>query len=192
MKICFILSLLICFSANATIEYSRLDPDHLINPAVLQKTYQYYMDHLAGIKNKKFMGIVDFKEHNSKERFFIIDMDLGLVETFLVAHGINSDPDFTGYATIFSNVIDSYMSSIGFYMTAETYEGTHGYSLRLDGLESTNSNARERGIVLHAAEYVAPGPKIGRSFGCPALEIRYHQHVIDELKEGALLFLSFE
>jgi hypothetical protein len=83
------------------------------------------------------------------------------------------------------------MSSLGFYLTAETYNGEHGYSLRLDGLSSTNSNARERAIVIHAADYVAPGEKIGRSWGCPAVEPRYHQQIIDELKEGALIYASF-
>lgn len=172
-------------------DYSHLDPDHLIDSKILSKALSYYDEHLAEILNKRFVGIIDFKKHNSKERFFIVDMESGRVEKYLVAHGKNSDPKFTGYATKFSNINDSNMSSLGFYLTAETYFGAHGYSLRLDGLSQTNSNARSRAIVIHAADYVAPGEKIGRSFGCPAIEPRYHQQIINQIKDGSLLYASY-
>jgi hypothetical protein len=195
MRCLLFLSILVCFNAYATsevIDYSRLDPDHLIPSKVLQKTYQYYVSTLKRIKNQRYMGIIDFKLHNSKERFYIVDMESGGVEKFLVAHGKKSDPKFSGYAAAFSNVIDSQMSSLGFYLTAESYDGVHGHSLRLDGLTNTNSNSRARGIVIHGADYVNPGEKIGRSFGCPAVEMRYHDHIINELKDGALIYASFE
>ncbi|MBC7537972.1 MAG: murein L,D-transpeptidase catalytic domain family protein [Bacteriovorax sp.] len=172
-------------------DYTHLDPDHLIPAKLLSTALTYFDDHLASIPNKRFIGLIDFKQHNSLERFYIVDMESGRVEKFLVAHGKNSDPDFDGLATKFSNINDSNMSSLGFYLTAETYSGAHGYSLRLDGLSSTNSNARARAIVIHAADYVAPGGKIGRSFGCPAVEPRYHQQIIDEIKEGSLLYAAF-
>jgi hypothetical protein len=190
-KIIFLFSL-ISFNACAVIDLNRLDPDKTIPPELLKKSYDYYVANLKKIKNKRYVGIINFKEHNSRERLFLVDMESGLVEKYLVAHGKNSDPKFTGFATEFSNTIDSWKSSLGFYLTAETYEGQHGYSLRLDGLSSTNSNARERAIVMHGADYVQPGTKIGRSFGCPAVEIRYHQQVINLLKEGALLYASYE
>ena len=173
-------------------DYSHLDPDHLIPNNLLQKTVNYFDLHQNQITNKRFIGIIDFKQHNSKERFYIVDMESGLVEKYLVAHGKNSDPTFSGYATSFSNEINSNKSSLGFYLTAETYSGDHGYSLRLDGLSETNSNARERDIVVHAAEYVSPGDKIGRSLGCPAVETRFHQSIIDDIREGALLFAAYE
>lgn len=172
-------------------DYSHLDPDHLIPTKLLSEALTYFDGNLQRIPNKRFMGIIDFKQHNSRERFYIVDMESGRVEKYLVAHGKNSDPDFDGYATKFSNTVDSNMSSLGFYLTAESYSGAHGYSLRLDGLSSSNSNARARAIVIHAADYVAPGGKIGRSFGCPALESRYHQQVIDEIKEGVLLYAGY-
>lgn len=169
-------------------DYSHLDPDGLVPKNLLNEALNFYQQNQAKIKNSKLMGVIDFKVHNSKERFFLIDMESGFVETYLTAHGKNSDPDFDGYATKFSNVDGSLMSSLGFYLTAESYYGSNGYSLRLDGLSSTNSNARARAIVIHGADYVSPGGKIGRSFGCPALEERYHQDVIDRLKGGTLLF----
>lgn len=169
-------------------DYSYLDPDKIIPVNLLNEAVAYYDAHLLKITNQRVMSVIDYKQHNSKERFYIIDMESGRVETYLTAHGKNSDPNFDGYATKFSNTPDSNTTSLGFFLTAETYYGSNGYSLRLDGLSTTNSNARKRAIVIHGAEYVAPGPKIGRSYGCPAVEMRYHQDLIDQIKEGSLLY----
>ncbi len=177
------------FALNA--DYSHLDPDGIVPQKLLDTAVEYFDSHSSQIKNQRLMGIIDFKQHNSKERFYIIDMESGRVETYLTAHGKNSDPDYDGYATKFSNTPDSLMSSLGFYLTAETYNGSNGYSLRLDGLSSTNSNARARAIVIHGADYVRPGSKIGRSYGCPALEMRYHADLINRLKGGSLLYAAF-
>ena len=172
-------------------DYSHLDPERIVPSKLLTTALSYFETHINTIPNKRFIGLIDFKQHNSKERFYIVDLESGRVEKYLVAHGKNSDPDYDGFATKFSNINDSLMSSLGFYLTAETYNGAHGYSLRLDGLSTTNSNARERAIVIHAAEYIVPGNKIGRSFGCPAVENRYHQQIIDEIREGSLIYASF-
>lgn len=169
-------------------DYSYLDPDKIVPAKLLQEAVAYYDANLDKIENQRVIGVIDYKQHNSKERFYIIDMESGRVERYLTAHGKNSDPDFDGYATKFSNVPDSNTTSLGFFLTAETYYGKNGYSLRLDGLSSTNSNARERAIVIHGADYVTPGPKIGRSYGCPAVEMRYHQELIDQIKGGSLLY----
>lgn len=168
--------------------YSFLDPDGIVPKSLLAKTLNYFDQNKAKIKNKNFIAVIDFKQHNSKERFYIIDMQSGHVERYLTAHGKNSDPDYDGYATIFSNTPGSEMSSQGFYLTAETYQGSHGLSLALDGLSTTNSNARSRAIVIHGATYVTPGSKIGRSWGCPALDMRYYVEVINQIKNGVLIY----
>ena len=181
---------LMCHTLQASSfrDYDHLDPDKIIPINLLSKAVAFYDANLDKISNQRIMGVIDYKQHNSKKRFYIIDMESGRVETYLTAHGKNSDPDFDGYATKFSNTPDSLMTSLGFFLTAETYYGSNGYSLRLDGLSTTNSNARKRAIVIHGAEYVAPGKKIGRSYGCPALEMRYHQELIDQIKDGSLLY----
>ena len=188
----FFVGLLLLFfqvaQAASLRDYSHLDPDQIIPSNLLNEAVAYYDANLDRIKNQRVMGIIDYKQHNSKERYYIVDMESGRVETYLTAHGKNSDPDFDGYATKFSNVPDSNTTSLGFFLTAETYYGSNGYSLRLDGLSRTNSNARARAIVIHGAEYVNPGPKIGRSYGCPAVEMRYHQDLIDQIKGGSLLY----
>lgn len=175
----------------ARAEFGHIDPDRIVPARLLKETLDYYQKNQQKIHNHRFIGIIDYKQHNSKERFYLIDMQSGHVETYLAAHGKKSDPDFDGYATIFSNEIDSHKTSLGFFVTAETYVGENGYSLRLDGHSATNSNARTRAIVIHGASYVKPGSIIGRSYGCPALEQRYHQDVIDRIKGGALLYAGY-
>lgn len=166
-----------------------IDPDHEIPKTLLAKAITYYKSHSKQIRNKRTLGVIDFSQHNSKERFYLIDMVSGKVDRYLVAHGKNSDKNFDGYATAFSNAPSSLMSSQGFYLTGETYSGEHGYSLKLDGLSSTNSNARSRAIVIHPADYVEPGREvIGRSWGCPALDPRYSREVINRIKGGTLIY----
>jgi hypothetical protein len=111
------------------------------------------------------------------------------VKSIHVAHGKGSDSNNDGYATNFSNKVNSEASSLGFYLTAETYHGNHGLSLRLDGLSSTNSKARERSVVLHGADYVREAEvKAGRSWGCPAVSMALRGDVIELLKGGSLIF----
>jgi hypothetical protein len=168
---------------------SFIDPVSEVPSALLSEALTYYNSNLSKIKNKEILGIIDFSQHNSRERFYLIDMITGKVDTYLVAHGKNSDKNRDGYATDFSNVPDSLMSSQGFYLTAESYIGKHGISLRLDGLSDTNSNSRERDIVIHGAVYVNPSVRvIGRSWGCPAVEQRFVKEIVERIKGGALLF----
>lgn len=137
--------------------------------------------------------IADFSLGSHQERFFIINMKESALEHIsLVSHGKN-----TGFlqAESFSNEVSSYKSSLGFYLTAETYYGRHGLSLRLDGLEKGfNDKARERAIVIHAADYVScefieKHGRLGRSHGCPALPADNYEEVIHKIKQGSLLFI---
>ena len=171
-------------------KYDYVDPEKEVPQALLMKALEAYETYLNANKmeNDRYLSVIDFSKHNSKERFFIIDMQSGYVESYLTAHGKKSDPKHTGYATSFSNEDGSNKTSLGLYKTAETYYGQNGYSLKLDGLSTTNSNARKRYIVIHGASYVRPGNLIGRSLGCPAVEERYHADLIDRLKGGSLLY----
>ena len=172
-------------------DYSYLDKDKMVPKHLLSQAISFFEQLKDKIKNKNYLVVIDYKQHNSKERFFVIDMISGHTEKYLTAHGKNSDPDYDGFATKFSNEPNSLMTSLGVYLTAETYIGSHGLSLSLDGLSSSNSNARARAIVIHGASYVAPGEKIGRSWGCPALELRFTEEVINKIKGGALIFAGF-
>ena len=145
------------------------------------------------IKKKNIVSIVDFNKSSKDERFFVIDLDKKkVIHKSLVAHGKNSGWDIP---TSFSNRINSLQSSLGFFLTGETYIGKHGLSLKLDGLErGINDNARKRYIVIHAAEYVSESfiakiGRLGRSFGCPSLPIKDFTEVIDIIKDKSLIFI---
>ena len=143
--------------------------------------------------NKEYMSILDFSVHSTEERWFLIELNTGEVTTLLVSHGRYSDPDHDGYANKFSNIVGSGMSSLGFYRTAERYYGKHGLSMRLDGLESSNSNARKRYIVVHGADYVDPNwNPLGRSLGCPAVERKWIRPLVDMIEEGSLLYIYLD
>ncbi len=153
----------------------------------LEKALDFYKNNQQRISNKRFIAIADFTQHSSNKRLYIVNMENGQVKKYLAAHGKGSDANHDGYAGRFSNEPNSNATSLGFYLTAETYQGKHGYSLRLDGLENSNSNARDRDIVFHGADYVVNnGGKIGRSLGCPAVENALAREVIDMIKGGAL------
>lgn len=156
---------------------------------LMRKAQDYFMANSGRITNKDFMGIIDFSQHSSRPRFYILGLRDGSVKAIRVAHGKGSDPDHDGFATVFSNTPNSNASSLGFYLTGETYIGKHGKSMRLQGLSSTNSNAMSRAIVIHEATYVQEANvKQGRSFGCPAVSASEIANVISSLKGGALIY----
>jgi len=144
------------------------------------------------IRNADILSIVDLNLPSSKKRLFVIDVSTRtLVYNTYVSHGRNSGREM---ATQFSNQPNSYESSLGFYVTGDTYIGHHGYSLKLDGKEEgINDNAFSRGIVMHSASYVnermatARG-YIGRSEGCPAIPVKWHKNLIEKIKNGTCLF----
>jgi hypothetical protein len=122
----------------------------------------------------------------------VFDMTTGdVLFKELVAHGRNTGDNM---ATQFSDTLNSRQSSIGLFRTDNTYVGSNGYSLRLDGLEpGFNGHARERAIVMHGAPYVsaefarAQG-RIGRSWGCPALREAVAREVINTIRGGDVIF----
>lgn len=170
---------------NKGAEFSYVDPQKVIPAPALQSALKYYKEHRNILSNQTYLSVIDYSQHTGQKRFYVIDMRTGAVERFLVSHGRGSDPSHTGFASRFSNENSSNMTSLGFFRTAETYEGKHGYSLRLDGLSASNSNARDRAIVIHGADYVSGG---GRSLGCPAVEMSVRTSLINKLKNGSLIY----
>jgi len=175
--------------------FNYIDPKHIVPDDLLKPTLLYYGYNHDKLTNPNIVGIVDFKQHSSVARWYFIDMKTGVVTTRHVSHGKGSDPTTkkyphgTGYAKKFSNVEDSGMSSLGFFLVAETYTGEHGLSIRLDGLSPTNSNARPREIVVHSADYVVEENKLqGRSLGCFAVAAEERDKVVALINGGSLLY----
>ncbi|MEG1020893.1 MAG: murein L,D-transpeptidase catalytic domain family protein [Myroides sp.] len=153
----------------------------------------YYKLKGEGKLNKELLTIIDFTKSSTERRMWVIDMKSHeILYQTVVSHGRNSGME---YANDFSNARESYKSSLGFYTTAETYMGKHGLSLRLDGLEAgINSNARERDIVIHAADYANENVGknqgyLGRSLGCPALPYAVAHDIINLIKNESCLFI---
>ncbi|WII72068.1 murein L,D-transpeptidase catalytic domain family protein [Bdellovibrio sp. 22V] len=170
-------------------KYDYVDPNHIVPTKSLTDAILYYHHNKAKIDNPNYLSIINFAQSSKEKRFYIIDMKSGSVWAIHTSHGKGSDSNHDGYAEKFSNVSGSNASSLGYYLTAETYNGSNGYSLRLDGLSSTNSRARSRAIVIHGASYVQESNVIqGRSWGCPAVATDIRTKVINMLKGGSLIY----
>ena len=162
-----------------------------LRESALRQAVQAMARNASRLRNPRFLTLIDLGRHSSQPRLFLIDIETGKYETLLVAHGRGSDRDHDGYAESFSNRIGSRMSSLGAYVTADTYYGRHGLSLRLVGLNPTNDKAMERAIVMHGADYVAPGrDRMGRSWGCPAIERRHVARLLPKLANGSFLYIT--
>lgn len=145
-------------------------------------------------EDKKVLTVVDFDLPSTQKRLWVLDLAKNeILFHTLVAHGHNSGEN---EATNFSNTDQSNMSSLGFYATGSEYEGKHGHSLRLQGLdEGFNTNAAARSVVMHGAEYVSEAfikqnGRLGRSLGCPALPLDQYAQIIDAVNGGTCLFLN--
>lgn len=173
------------------------DVDTLSYP-VFAKAYKGYLNMLnEGMVNeqKPILTICDFSLSSNSNRLWIIDLnEKKVLLNSYVAHGEASGQEFAMY---FSNRAESHQSSIGFYITAETYTGKHGYSLRLFGMDKGfNSNAYNRDIVVHGADYVCSrfikdNDRLGRSWGCPAVSSELSEKVINMIKDNTCMYIHY-
>lgn len=153
----------------------------------------YYVLKSKGVIKKQYLTIIDFSLSSNIKRMWIIDMNQNkIILNSLVAHGKNSGEE---YAEDFSNKNQSNKSSLGFFATGEVYQGKHGLSLKLDGLEKgINDNARQREVVVHGADYVSESfiknhKRLGRSQGCPAVPVELSKKIIETIKDRTCLFI---
>jgi hypothetical protein len=180
---------------------ARLMYDHLKlkRSGLSRKVFEYawkgykHLLNKGQVSNREVLSICDFSLSSRRKRLFVIDLQSKklLVNTY-VAHGRNSGGE---YASRFSNSPESHQSSLGFYVTRNTYFGEHGLALKIDGMErGINDKANERNIVVHGSNYVGEkfirnNPFNGRSFGCPAIPSNYTPKVINSIKDGSCLFI---
>jgi hypothetical protein len=145
-----------------------------------------------GMSSSNRLAVIDYSLPSTQPRLWVFDLNNNrLLYRELVAHGRNSGDNYPRH---FSNDLGSLQSSLGLFRTLDTYRGSNGYSLRMDGLEEgVNDRALERAIVMHGAPYVDSNVarvqgRIGRSWGCPALRSGVARQVIDTLKGGQFIF----
>ncbi len=176
------------------------DSLHLEDAGLSKKAFTMALESMGKLLKARgvrddILSIVDFSQPSINKRLYVIDLsNYQLLFNTLVAHGHRSGTD---YAQSFSNRNSSNKSSLGMYITGETYEGSNGYSLKLIGLQKgVNDHALRRGIVLHGADYVSDEYAadhaqgyIGRSWGCPAVPLDVCQPLIDEVKDGTCLYI---
>lgn len=140
-------------------------------------------------KTPRYIAEADYSLNSKKHRLWIYDRKLKKLESHKVAHGSggkNKTPH-DGRCREVSNTIESHMSCLGLFKCMEIYDGPHGDSMRLDGLSKTNNNARNRGIVVHRSDYVFDNTEeiSGRSLGCPAIDRKVCDAVIEKLCDGS-------
>ncbi len=144
------------------------------------------------IWRKDIVGIADFGLHSASKRFHFVDLENERVASYHVSHGTGSDGEHDGWLKRYSNIEGSEASSRGAFMTRSWYVGRYGTSIRLDGLDPTNSNALPRAIVMHQANYATPAHvdrwgRLGRSNGCFAMGPEQFDRALIDLSGGRLL-----
>lgn len=182
--------------AKAAMVYNALQANQfeLPNEECFEEALKgFYSLKEKGIIKSNVLTLVDFSLSSNMKRLWIIDLTKNIVlfQT-LVAHGRNTGEEF---ANNFSNTSESFKSSLGFYVTGEVYNGKHGISLKLDGLDKgMNDNARNRAVVLHGADYVSESfiknhKRLGRSQGCPAVPVECVSEIISMIKGQSCLYI---
>jgi hypothetical protein len=167
---------------------------NILSYEIFKKAYTGYLNlvNAGKITNDSKLTVCDFNRASTEARMWVIDLikNKVLFNTY-VAHGKGSGDT---YATKFSNRMNSHQTSLGFYVTGETYRGQHGVQLRLEGMdEGFNDDALDRGVVVHGSKYVneecAAAGRLGRSLGCPAIAASLAMPIIDNIKGGSCFFI---
>lgn len=147
----------------------------------------------AQVWRRDIVGIADFGLHSADRRFHFVDLVNERVQSYHVSHGTGSDGEHDGWLKRYSNIEGSEATCRGTFLTRSWYVGKYGTSIRLDGLEPTNSNALPRAIVMHQAHYATPEHvarfgRLGRSNGCFAMGPEQFDRALIDLGGGRLLY----
>lgn len=178
--------------------YKELDAEkYNLNYEAFRYAYIGYktLKNQQRLNEKALFSIIDFTQKSTKKRFYTIDLEQKrIIYNTYVSHGRKSGQEISNS---FSDVCESHKSSIGFYITGNTYNGSNGFSLQLHGDEKGyNSNIAKRGVVMHTADYanedyIAKYGRLGRSFGCPVLPENIYKTVIETIKNKTVIFAYY-
>lgn len=173
--------------------FAQVNPTAARDAALLAIAREQIARAGASLWKRDKVAIADFGLHSAQRRFHFVDLENNRVESFHVSHGDGSDREHDGWLKRYSNVEGSHCTSRGAYMTRSWYVGRFGTSIRLDGLDPTNSNALPRAIVMHQASYARPEHidrfgRLGRSNGCFAMGPEQFDRALIDLAGGRLLY----
>ena len=187
--------------ASTSVSYARADFDSTSIGNIETEVFKMALDaascavRTGAVSAPETLTVIDYSKPSSERRLWVFDLKAKeLVYEELVAHGQGSGANM---ATQFSNEDESHQTSLGLFVTRDTYVGKNGYSLRLDGLDrGVNDRARDRAIVMHGAPYVSEqfvkaNGRLGRSWGCPAISAVVAKQMIDRVKGGGLVFAYY-
>jgi hypothetical protein len=187
--------------ASASVSFTRADFDSTSIGNIETDVFKMALDaascavRTGAVSAPETLTVIDYSKPSSERRLWVFDLKAKeLVYEELVAHGQGSGANM---ATQFSNEDESHQTSLGLFVTRDTYVGKNGYSLRLDGLDrGVNDRARDRAIVMHGAPYVSEqfvkaNGRLGRSWGCPAISAVVAKQMIDRVKGGGLVFAYY-
>ena len=187
--------------ASASVSFTRADFDSTSIGNIETEVFKMALDaascavRTGAVSAPETLTVIDYSKPSSERRLWVFDLKAKeLVYEELVAHGQGSGANM---ATQFSNEDESHQTSLGLFVTRDTYVGKNGYSLRLDGLDrGVNDRARDRAIVMHGAPYVSEAfvkanGRLGRSWGCPAISAAVAKQMIDRVKGGGLVFAYY-
>jgi len=187
--------------ASTSVSYARADFDSTSIGNIETDVFEMALDaascavRTGAVSAPETLTVIDYSKPSSERRLWVFDLKAKeLVYEELVAHGQGSGANM---ATQFSNEDESHQTSLGLFVTRDTYVGKNGYSLRLDGLDrGVNDRARDRAIVMHGAPYVSEqfvkaNGRLGRSWGCPAISAVVAKQMIDRVKGGGLVFAYY-
>jgi len=187
--------------ASASVSFTRADFDSTSIGNIETEVFKMALDaascavRTGAVSAPETLTVIDYSKPSSERRLWVFDLKAKeLVYEELVAHGQGSGANM---ATQFSNEDESHQTSLGLFVTRDTYVGKNGYSLRLDGLDrGVNDRARDRAIVMHGAPYVSQAfvkanGRLGRSWGCPAISAAVAKQMIDRVKGGGLVFAYY-
>lgn len=181
-------------NAEANPQSLGMGPVTNLNPKVLNLAMRAYnCARKMGYNDpRRILTIIDYTLPSTEKRLWVIDLQTRkVIFNTLVAQG-----KYTGdlYARYFSDQPQSKESSIGLFVTEQPYVGHDGYALRINGLDKGfNDKAEERDIVVHGAWYVSESfarrmGRIGKSWGCLAVPKDMITPMINQIKDGTLVF----
>ncbi len=167
-------------------------------PAVYGKLHKKAVEAKAFVLKKAYNDetcfLIDMTLSSGSNRFFIYNLKKdSLIDAGLVAHGNCFQEWLEGRK--YSNVVGGGCTSLGKYKIGASYIGKFGYSYKLHGLDSTNSNAFERTVVLHSHSCVPETETtsdICQSNGCPTVAPDFLQTlkaIINNSKKPVLLWI---